>query len=273
MITFSRKRSLLVFLLLLFLQTNAVTVTKEPLALNQELLEAVEAQDEPDINRIHSLLEQGAQVGFVDRRQKTPLYLACSLGRVEVARLLIPRASHETINQPDLHGMTALHWASALNMLEAVQGLIEGGARVNTASHRWSNTTALHLAAMNGQTKVVQTLLHHGALVEASNSHGQTPLWLACRYGHLETVAILLDRDADVHRVDKEGVSPFAIANREDDHRLIQYLSDRFPTAAGEACLYKLQQWPFSCLLKTRVQFGIQLTRMGINAPMAIGYS
>lgn len=263
------KNLMLVFLLLLILLVkNGTAVT-----LDEQLLEVVEGEDEPNVTMIHSLLEQGANAGFTDRRQKTPLYLACSLDRDEIAQLLISKATNETINQPDLHGMTPLHWASAFNRVDTLQELMQGGARVNAVSHRW-NTTALHLAAMNGQTDAVQVLLDHGALVEAVDIQGQTPLWLACQYGHLDTAMLLLENGADVFRGDRDGVSPFAIANLEENHRLVQYLNERFPSAYAKTCLYKLQQWPFSCLFKTRIQFGIQWNhRMGINAPMAIGYS
>ena len=43
-----------------------------------------------------------------------------------------------------------------------------------------------------------------GADVEVKNVDGLTPLMIACRYGHIETIMYLLEHGADVTETDKE---------------------------------------------------------------------
>jgi hypothetical protein len=59
----------------------------------------------------------------------------------------------------------------------------------------------LHLASSEGHFNVVEILLKHGSereVIEARDSHGCTPLHLACYYGHRECIQKLLLSGADL---------------------------------------------------------------------------
>ncbi|KAK3768519.1 hypothetical protein RRG08_060881 [Elysia crispata] len=62
--------------------------------------------------------------------------------------------------------------------------------------------TPLHLAVLTGQHRLVRRLLCAGAIVDAQDLRGETPLHIACRQGHLETVKNLL---TPVHYKEKQG--------------------------------------------------------------------
>ena len=51
-------------------------------------------------------------------------------------------------------------------------------------------------------------LIDQGADLHAEDSHGITPLHLACRYGHAEVVKALLEKGADVHAKHNIGFTP-----------------------------------------------------------------
>jgi len=68
---------------------------------------------------------------------------------------------------------------------------------------------ALHLAAWNNHLSVVELLMRKGAkLVNWENFGKDTPLHRACRYGSLEVVEFLVQRRADVNRINKYGKAP-----------------------------------------------------------------
>jgi serine/threonine-protein phosphatase 6 regulatory ankyrin repeat subunit B len=52
---------------------------------------------------------------------------------------------------------------------------------------------------MKGQTTIVDLLLRHGANIDACSESGCSSLVLASRYGHLDTVNLLLDRKVKVN--------------------------------------------------------------------------
>jgi hypothetical protein len=110
-----------------------------------------------------------------------------------------------------LYGQTMLHIAATRNHPLVTQYLIECKANVNIlggcGERQKRKVTALHLAAQNGHTAIVELLLQADAYVNArvdqaltaqerakSNTadNVETALFLAVKYGHLETVKSLV---------------------------------------------------------------------------------
>ena len=107
----------------------------------------------------------------------TPLWLAASLGRADIVRMLGAKGAVVSV---DKDGTTALMEGIGNNerrSLETVQALIELGADVNATDP--VGNTALHAAAARGLAGVVQVLADHGARLNVKNRRGQTPLAFA----------------------------------------------------------------------------------------------
>jgi ankyrin repeat protein len=51
---------------------------------------------------------------------------------------------------------------------------------------------ALHAATAFGDTEIVRVLVENGANAFGNNKHGHTPLYMASRRGHEETVRLLV---------------------------------------------------------------------------------
>ena len=65
------------------------------------------------------------------------------------------------VNEPQIDGMTALHWAAEQDNTELSKLLIDRGANA-TAPNRYG-VTPLYLACVNGNGDIVQQLLEAGA--------------------------------------------------------------------------------------------------------------
>jgi len=64
--------------------------------------------------------------------------------------------------------------------------------------------SALWLSASQGHLSCVQTLLEMNASVDMADTHGCTPLWIACRNGREEVTRLLLTANADPHSIHRD---------------------------------------------------------------------
>ncbi|KAH7055608.1 ankyrin repeat-containing domain protein [Macrophomina phaseolina] len=105
--------------------------------------------------------------------RSSPLHVAASFGKIEVAKLLISHGA-------DLHaecsnGLTPLHFAIMKGRVQMVTTLLGAGAspKALTGSLQF---TPLHIACFSGRPDMVATLLRHGAYVYTKDRNGETPL-------------------------------------------------------------------------------------------------
>lgn len=192
------------------------------------------AADGGEVSVVEALLEAGAGVAINtiagDGRGFSPFHVAAIRGSVPVAMALARAGAGVHRRAP--YDQTALHLAASTGRARMIRSLVVDlrlviGARDNVGG------TALHAAAWHGKEKCTRTLLHLGAEVDAQDScgrsalfqasrcggrtgckvmrellhasadvriasyDGDTPLHVACRYGHVRAVHLLLRHDAD----------------------------------------------------------------------------
>ena len=146
----------------------------------------------------------------------------CALHGFEiVARLLVEHGAD--VNLVTRHGTTALYLACQYNHIPVVLLLLD-----KTEAHvdfpDLNRNTPLHAAASNGHVNTVELLLEHEADATAQNNRGETPLHVAARWGYSELVRRLLASGADVNaRTDVDGATPLHIAS---DAEVISILID-----------------------------------------------
>jgi ankyrin repeat protein len=107
------------------------------------------------------------------------------------------------VNQAQVDGMTALHWAVYHDDLETAKLLLDTGADVKAANRY--GVTPISLACMNGNSTVVELLLQAGADPNAMLRGGETALMTAARTGKLGPVKALICHGANVNAKEKRG--------------------------------------------------------------------
>ncbi|NWV01916.1 INVS protein, partial [Upupa epops] len=183
---------------------------------------------------------EGCNVTSYDNLFRTPLHWAALLGHAEIVHLLLERNKFGTIPS-DSQGATPLHYAAQSNFAETVEVFLkhpsvkddsdlEGRTSFMWAAGKGSDDvirtmltlkldidinmtdkyagTALHAAALSGHVSTVKLLLEHNAQVDALDVMKHTPLFRACEMGHKEVIQTLIKGGARVDLVDQDGHSP-----------------------------------------------------------------
>ena len=166
--------------------------------------------------------------------------------RGDHAGLRVSIEQHADVNQAQVDGMSALHWAAWQRNLDSLKLLVAAGANAK-AVNRYGVTplalactggdpavvvalldaganpngklagdeTALMTAARTGIVAPVQALLDHGAEINAREHRGQTALMWAAAEGHADVVDLLIHRGADFRTPLASGFTPLFFAVRE----------------------------------------------------------
>lgn len=153
------------------------------------LLEALLKGHKRTINKV--------MVTHHDIDEKTDLLLhAAKSGLSHLGMMLLSRSVGTEAQTLDKRQATPLHLACENGYRDFAQLLLEHGADIETTTCDSRRTTALHLAAENGHYEIVRVLVERGADTEAE-AEDQTAMQLAGRNGHEAVVCLLLDWIAD----------------------------------------------------------------------------
>jgi uncharacterized protein len=121
-----------------------------------------EATKRGDLERVRSLLENGADINSKDEHGQTALMNAAHAGHVQLVRLLIEKGTD--LNVTAKYNLSALMLSLIAHQTEIAQLLIEAGADVNMHSTRdFYGKTALFLAEYGGHHEIAALLKQKGA--------------------------------------------------------------------------------------------------------------
>jgi len=138
-----------------------------------------------DDGRLRDLLKGAAVAG----------HAGCALGLLSCSAALDPNV------QLDEYGSTALLLACAGGHVSCVRALLEAGADPAYARHA-DGMSAILVAAQQGDVATCRELVEAGLRVEPDDTTWMgrmTPMSLACSYGHVAIVRLLLEYKADVN--------------------------------------------------------------------------
>jgi ankyrin repeat protein len=192
-----------------------------------------------------ALVERGAHVDAVNKRGETALWLAARHGRGDVVTALVEKGAD--VNKVDASGLTPLVAAADKYMWAEVLALVRSNRLESIDAVNRAGQSTLWLAAWHGRANVVMALIENGADLNKADSAGLTPLvvaaeakcwgvvlalvrsnrlanidavycagqstlWLAAQRGNEDVVTALIEKGADVNKVDSFGLTPLVAA-------------------------------------------------------------
>jgi ankyrin repeat protein len=177
------------------------------------------------LNATAALINAGASVNSIGVGGCTSLELACSVTghhAADVVRLLLASAADVGAKSGDGPGLLAI--AVLNSSADVVAELLAAGTTVDSVSP-FHGGTPLFLAARDGHLETLGVLLDNGATVNASCHNGDTPLIVAAKNGHVDVVKTLLRFGAS-ERAAKDGSTPLSAA-RAGGHRDIAHVLEQ----------------------------------------------
>lgn len=182
----------------------------------------IDAVKQGDLDRVKEILvEKPRHVHIVTAHSRwTPLHLAAMTGNKKMVEFLLARGaktdatnkSGQTAKEMALRGgyddicsllSTSAKGAKSIlkavtsGDLEVVEAILHTEPHVIRIASANSGWTPLHLAVKKGNQPMAKLLLAHGANIEAMNKDGMTPCAVAEESGHAELVALLQARWAE----------------------------------------------------------------------------
>lgn len=157
------------------------------------------------------------------------LYAAARNGRVERALALLAEGADPAglpeSGARDRRSLSVL--AAILPDLRLLRALVERGIDLNADLDGMTPLLAATRDSWHGRPEAVMTLLANGADPRLADAEGNTPLHHAARSSDPAVAALLLDKEADINALNREGWSPLGCACSYGNWRLARFLLER----------------------------------------------
>ncbi|CAG2234021.1 unnamed protein product [Mytilus edulis] len=174
------------------------------------------------------------------------LHVACSNGHKDVVELLMDVGMNA--NDTSNNGSTSLYIACQGGHYDIVKYFLDLNCQLfnsggNTTIKHEGGWSALHVACYYGHKEVVKLLTEVGMIINDTSDKGSTPLCLACRKGHYDTVKFLLnckgqtsksridstkkikmEAGININDTTNDGTTPLYLACQEGNYEAVKIL-------------------------------------------------
>lgn len=169
--------------------------------------------DKPSLARI--LLQNGAKINSMGGTGRTPLFVAAEKNQAETVEVLLefnPDIDIECIPAQDIPA-TALIAAVRSGAADAAKKLLQAGADIN-----FKNQNGLLVMEYAQNDEMRNMLLEHHPDMALEDGYGDTVLhdYLGVREAQLSFVKALFCEGADIHRPNRDGMTPLCLAVKRD---------------------------------------------------------
>jgi ankyrin repeat protein len=215
-----------------------------------------------NIDLVRKYLDRGVDVDYRQNGGTSPLCLAASENRQEIAELLIDYGANINQGLYEEDGTNPLLSAAIGNHLEIVQMLLDSGA-----------IKGLHLAALQGDINAVRTFIWQQTFqINSTRNKRMTPLHLAAIGGHQDIVALLLDNNADIWLSAPEDQRPFHQAVKFNRIKVVELMIDRGVDSNRPRALYEATRNNYLELVRLLINKGVDINcnAYGSEAPLHI---
>lgn len=173
-----------------------------------------------DVQQMSGLLKNGANINGRDDDGHTPLQCAMKADHAAAAEFLIETGADLT----NWSKLPPLFLAASLGSVEVGQMLLSRGFRVE--DRNTSGQAYIVDVISSGNMAGIELLLKHGANPNTSSISGRPIIIMAAKKRNIELVKLLMQWGAHVNVTDVTGVSLLAVAAEKSDYVMADLLLD-----------------------------------------------
>ena len=197
------------------------------------------------IEVLHAIIDHGANVNAANKKNQTPLTLACVHKNEDAINTLLNASADPNIPD-DAYGDTCLHKAVRQECsIQVLQAIIDHGADVNATNKEYE--TALTIACVSKDEAAIIILLNASTKSNTANTDSDTCLHTAVRKEcSQEVLQAIIGHGVDVNVTNKKNRTALAIAcvNKNEAAIITLLNASASPNIAddtyGETCLHKV---------------------------------
>ena len=185
-------------------------------------------------NAMQGFIEQNldflTQRSDVNTGGLSPLDMAAMYGQSEIIKLFNKKIKEFKVNEGNSEAITPLHRAAKAGHADACAELIKLGANANQGNEK--GNTPVHFAAEEGHYKSIEEIYNNSQDLDFSfygnTSHGNTPLHLACEGGHLNAAYYFVKKNSNsLTAENKKKHTPLDLACQFGSVPLVAMLLDK----------------------------------------------
>ncbi|XP_065656728.1 poly [ADP-ribose] polymerase tankyrase-like [Hydra vulgaris] len=164
--------------------------------------------DQQKIAIIEDIIDHGADPFILTIYGKSAFICACELGYLEIVKIMCKHKNYN-VNATSLRSWPAIQFAIENNKTQVAEFLLSKGASITMSSS--CGESMYHTIARVGDESIhsaTTIIAHLSQMIELKDNRGRTPLHIACTYGRLPIIELLLKHGADNTIVDNAGETP-----------------------------------------------------------------
>eukprot|EP01043_Picozoa_sp_COSAG02_P018286 COSAG02_NODE_851_length_16536_cov_6.254000_1_plen_944_part_00 len=200
------------------------------------------AVDAGHLNVLVYLHKSGAKMDNQDEDGRNPLHVAVIRDHHDIVEYLLAQAVRNLFVQTDKQGASALFAASYQGNPSTVGGIIMKYPH-NLNIPAADGTTPLFVACEYGHLEAIRVLIVNRADLDARRQGGFTPLYIACQQRHNDVVGLLLASKADVDHATDSGLTAFTACCHGGALHLAQMLAEGGAAAERPTCAGRTACW------------------------------
>ena len=179
-------------------------------------------KDGGDFHIVRALVEAGANNSIYDN---TLLAKACYNNYWDIVIFLIPHVDNVIINAGAPNYATPLSYAIAQQRFEVVDLLLRHGAQLALTQADKNTLLRRQCRYFRGDLSIIKTMLQQGADAnDSATINGNTIFMDACDYGFMDVAKLLLPFVKDINAFNKQKLTALAIACKEGHSEMIALL-------------------------------------------------